>query len=431
MVSDLTWIYSIPRPGLRHNRQPGRPRGKGGIWSLRAARAGERTLDTSGGQRYDSEEVLLAQLSWRAQRKVRKGRDQMGERRLRVGIIGVGRIAVEAHIPCFRRAGAEVIALADVVEGRAARFAQQFDIPYAFDDVHGLLAMPEVDAVSVCTPPVAHEEVATAALEAGKHVYMEKPPALNEAQMARVVETRRRADRRLLVGSHTIYHPEIQTLKRYIDAGELGDIYVAKHLGSRRRGLPHGWYRRRAVVGGGATIEDGSHKLDRVLYLLDTPKPVSVIARTFHKFGDTPSAADYMDMDFAEGRTRDVPVMETEDLAEAFVQFDTGCVLLFESGYMANTPDGAPLWVYGTRAGASWPPLTIYGEAPDGTVTDTRPAFPDGPRDHVPAFRHFLTCIHEGRETESSGERTVVLMRIVDAIYRSVAQGGREVRLDE
>jgi predicted dehydrogenase len=354
----------------------------------------------------------------------------MGQPRLRVGIIGVGHIAVEAHIPCLRSAGAEVIALADVVEGRAARFAREFDIPYAFDDVHQLLAMPEVDAVSVCTPPVAHEEVTIAALEAGKHVYTEKPPAMNEAQMTRVVAARRRVDKRLLVGSHTIYHPEIQTLKRYIDAGELGEIYVAKALGSRRRGLPHGWYRRRAFMGGGAAFEDGSHKLDRVLYLLNTPAPVSVIARTYFKFSDVPSTADYMDMDFAEGRTQDVPVMETEDLAAAFVQFDTGCVLLFESSYRANTPAGAPLWFYGTKAGASWPPLTIYGEAPDGTVTDTRPVFPQGPRNHEPAFRHFLTCIRERRETESSGERAVVLMRIVDAIYRSAAAGGREVRLD-
>jgi len=354
----------------------------------------------------------------------------MRERSIRVGIIGVGRIAVEAHIPCFRAAGAEVIALADVVEGRAARFAHAFGIPCAFDDYHELLAMPEVDAVSVCTPPVAHEEVSVAALEAGKHVYMEKPPAMNEAQMVRIVTARRRADRRLLVGSHTIYQPEMQVLKRTIEAGKLGEIYVVKSLGSRRRGLPHGWYRRKDVVGGGAALEDGSHKLDRALYLLDTPTPVSVIARTFHKFSDYPSAADYLDMDFAEGRTRDVPAMETEDLATAFVQLDTGCVLLFESGYMANAPDGSSLWLYGTRAGASLPPLTLYGEAPDGTVTDIRPVLPESRPTHEPAFRHFLACIREGRETESSGERTVVLMRIVDAIYRSVAEGGREVRLD-
>lgn len=123
--------------------------------------------------------------------------------------------------------------------------------------------------------------------------------------------------------------------------------------------------------------------------------------------------------------------METEDLAEAFVQFDTGCVLLLESGYMANTAEGAPLWLYGTQSGASLPPLIIYGEAPDGTVTDTVPLLPEGPRTHEPAFRHFLACIREGRETLSSGERAVVLMRIVDAIYRSATQGGREVRLDD
>jgi predicted dehydrogenase len=79
--------------------------------------------------------------------------------------------------------------LADAVAGRAARHG----IPYAFDDHRDMLALPEVDVVAVCTPPLAHAEVAIAAVEAGKHLHLEKPPAMNGAEMARIVRALRRA----------------------------------------------------------------------------------------------------------------------------------------------------------------------------------------------------------------------------------------------
>jgi len=72
----------------------------------------------------------------------------MTERPMRVGIIGTGRIGVDGHVPQCRQAGAELVALADVVPGRAARFAEQLDVPHAFDDYRALLALPEMRAES-------------------------------------------------------------------------------------------------------------------------------------------------------------------------------------------------------------------------------------------------------------------------------------------
>ena len=351
--------------------------------------------------------------------------------KLRVGIIGVGRIAVEAHIPCLREAGAEVAALADAVPGRAARFAERFGIPQGYDDYHELLARPDIQAVVVATPTCSHEENSTAALEAGKHVFQEKPPAMNEAQIARVVAAGRKAGRLFMVGSQSVYAFGAQTLKRWIDAGELGEIYFIKGSGVGRRGTPHGWYRLRRVAGGDAGIDGMSHMLDRILFLLDTPKPVSVTARTYLKFAAYPSRTDYMDMDFAEGRTTDTPVSDCEDLAAAFVQFENGCTLMVDIARSSNVVAPSGAWIYGTKAGASLDPLRIYGETPWGTLTDTTPvASAGGEAGHTLMFRHFLECIREGRETQSPGERAIVLMRIVDALFESQELGGREVRLE-
>jgi predicted dehydrogenase len=185
------------------------------------------------------------------------------------------------------------------------------------------------------------------------------------------------------------------------------------------------------VAGGDAGIDGMSHMLDRILYLLDTPKPVSVAARTYRKFAAYPSRTDYMDMDFTEGRSKDVLVSDCEDLAIAFIQFEDGCTLAVDNARSSNVVAPSGTWIYGTKAGASFSPLKMYSETPWGTLTDTCPVPPKEPQTHTQMFRHFLECIREGKETQSPGERAIVLMRIVDAIYKSQELGGREVRLDE
>ena len=137
-----------------------------------------------------------------------------------------------------------------------------------------------------------------------------------------------------------------------------------------------------------------------------------------------------MDMDFADGRTEDAPVSDCEDLATAFIQFDNGCTLLVDNARTSNVVAPSGTWFYGTEAGASLDPLRIYSETPWGTLTDTTPVPPKEPAGHTLMFRHFIECIREGKETQSPGERAIVLMRIIDALYRSQALGGREVRLE-
>ena len=349
---------------------------------------------------------------------------------VRFGVVGTGRIAVEAHIPCLREAGAQVVALADAVPGRAARFAQQFGVPFAYDDYRELLARADVDAVVVATPTSSHEENSTAALLAGKHVYQEKPPAMNAAQIKRIVAAGRKAGRLFMVGSQTVYQFAARALKRCIDSGELGEIYFVKSSSAGRRDGPHGWYRKRSVAGGDAGIDGMSHILDRILYLLGTPEPVSVTARTYLKFANYPSRSTYLDMDFAEGLSKDAPRSDCEDLAAAFIQFRSGCTLMVDNARASNAPQRGSMWFYGTGAGASLDPLTIYGEREGGVLTTTTPVQPAEPPGHTLLFRHFLSCIREGRETESPGERAIVLMRIVDAIYRSQELGGKQVSVE-
>jgi predicted dehydrogenase len=356
----------------------------------------------------------------------------MAHQPVRIGIIGAGRVGVDWQLPDIRAAGGEAVALADSVPGRAARFAAEKGIPHAFDDLAALFALPGLEAVTVCTPPSTHAEISVAALRAGKHVYLEKPPTMNEPEMRRVADAAAETGRLVLVGSNAVYWDEIQFLKRAIDRGELGEIYLVECISTSRRRLPGGWLRVKAIAGGGIAFDSSSHTLDHALYLLGTPEPVSVTGRTYRHFADHPFRSSYEHQDVAERRWREVPVMDTEDTVVAMVQFASGCTMLVKDCYAANLSDGHSFRISGTKAGASLHPLTLHTERSDGTQLDTVMSFPAGPgaTGHERAFRHFFECIREGRQTESPPQRGIVTMRILDAIYASASAGGRQVTFD-
>jgi predicted dehydrogenase len=347
-----------------------------------------------------------------------------------VGIIGVGRIAVDAHIGACRQAGGELVALADVAPGRARRFADQFGVPRAFDDYRQLLALPEIEVVAICSPIFAHEENAVAAFAAGKHVLMEKPPAMNEAQMQRITAAGHQAGKLLLVGSQSVYLSPLQELRRRIAAGELGRVYLAHVRACERRGTPHGWLRQKQFAGGGAGMDGNSHVLDRLLFLLGSPTPVTVTARIYNEFATQVSTSPYKDMDTTEGRSEDAAVKDVEDTAVYLVQFREGMTALVEVSKTAHLPNFGGEWIYGSRGGATLNPPRVYADGPDGKDADTD--LPVGPKEngHAKMYAHLFDCIREGRPaTQSPGERACLIMRIIDALYASAEQNGKQINL--
>ena len=90
------------------------------------------------------------------------------------------------HIPGFRAGGAKVVAIADVSRDAAERAAAAYGIPKAYASLGDMLAAEQLDAVSVITPNKFHKPLVLEALRAGKHVFCEKPPALNAAEMTQM-----------------------------------------------------------------------------------------------------------------------------------------------------------------------------------------------------------------------------------------------------
>ncbi len=114
--------------------------------------------------------------------------------------------------------------LCDTSPERRAALGRRYPAARATADFGDLLADPEVEAVVIATPVPTHYELARRALEAGKHVFVEKPPAMRAAEMAELVRLAEERGLVLLPGHLLLYHPGVRKLKQLVDAGELGEV---------------------------------------------------------------------------------------------------------------------------------------------------------------------------------------------------------------
>jgi len=183
--------------------------------------------------------------------------------RVRVGVIGMGmgRNHAVAYRDCPE---AELVAICDVDSHRLEQVAGEVHPWRTYTQAEDLLADGEIDAVSLCLPNALHCETAIRALEAGKHVLCEKPLAMNAAEGERMVETARRLGRTLMMHFNYRFQPTSQAVKRFVDEGQLGEIYFGRTLWHRNRGIPGigRWFTRKEAAGGGALIDLGVHRLD-------------------------------------------------------------------------------------------------------------------------------------------------------------------------
>jgi predicted dehydrogenase len=188
----------------------------------------------------------------------------MGVDRVRVALLGLGRIADLQCLGYREHPRAELFAVCDLDEARARARAEAWGAARVYTDPEELFADPDVDAVDILTPHHLHAEHAVAALEAGKHVALQKPPTRTLGELDRVAAAARRAGRLLRVFENFSYYPPHQKAKQLVDAGAIGvplSVRVKTAAGRPDRGWrvgldSLGWRMRRETCGGGPTTFD-------------------------------------------------------------------------------------------------------------------------------------------------------------------------------
>lgn len=352
-------------------------------------------------------------------------------KKLKIGIIGSGGIAQNAHMKGYAAIPdqCEMVAVCDVNPDTAKQAAEKFNVQKTYTDYRELLADPEIDAVSVATPNKFHLQPTVDALNAGKHVLCEKPLGMNADECRKMCRAAEDTGKLLQVGLNMRFSGQARFLKQFIDQGGMGDIYYARAQALRRRGVP-GWgvFIDKELQGGGPLIDIGVHILDLTLFMMGYPKPVSASGKTWDTLGKNPELWNAWG-DYDRGK------FSVEDFAVGLIKFDNGSVVVLESSFMANL-DGDPFQtqLFGTKAGAM---LKGWGDDAVEIFTENhRQLFNMKPKNiphvestHVDEVKAFVDAILNEKPSPVPGMNGLILNAIFDALYKS-SETGREESVD-
>jgi predicted dehydrogenase len=351
-------------------------------------------------------------------------------RTVKVGIIGVGGIANSKHMPSLKKLdNVEMVAFCDLIEERASQGAKEYGTPNAkvFTNYKELLAEEDIEVIHVLTPNDSHAEISIAAMEAGKHVMCEKPMAKTAAEARAMVETHERTGKKLTIGYNSRSTAQSLYLKKLCEEGELGDIYFAKAISLRRRGVPTwGVFLDKDKQGGGPMIDVGTHSIDLALWLMNNYEPESVTGSVFHKLKHTKNAAN-------EWGSWDPEKFTVEDSAFGYVKFKNGATLMIESSWALNTLDfGRGTLLCGTKAGADlYDGITINGERNGSLYINqikVKPTEREKYRgENLNSFdyeaKQWIESIVNDTEPLVKPKEALVVSEIIEAIYKSAETG--------
>lgn len=350
--------------------------------------------------------------------------------KIRIGIIGAGNIG-GVHAGEFSKLAdeCEITAITDAYLPLAEDKAKQYGIANVVASPEELIQRTDVDAVIIGVPNQFHAPLAVQAIEAGKHVLLEKPMGINGDAARQILKASQASDSVVMVGHQMRWESVPMQIKEQIDRGELGKIYTAKTGWFRRKGIPGWgtWFTQMGQSGGGPLIDIGVHMLDLALYLMGNPKPVSVYGATYAEFGPSRKGIGTW------GKPNWNGTYDVEDLATALIKMEDGSTLSLEVSWAVHMDtDNSPfIHLMGSEGGASYRGskgklLTEKFDRPFETEL-SKSDNDEGERARL--SRHFLACIREGKQPITSALTGLTNNLVLDAIYES-SRTGNEVKLD-
>jgi predicted dehydrogenase len=337
------------------------------------------------------------------------------DERLRVGIVGGGWPG-RRHAEAFAASDAgAVVAIADVDPACRAALARLTPGAQEFASAEALLAEADVDAVVVALPTYLHRPIVIAALDAGKHVLCEKPPALHSQEVADMAEAAQRNRRVLAFGLQRRALASVRAARALIERGELGTIFHARAVWMRAWGAPvgaAGWHSDPARAGGGPLIDLGVHVLDMAWWLMGRPQ-VSSVAGVTHNRNFDPD--------------------RVEDAAFGLLRLAGGGAIQLETSWIAHRDgDDISIQLSGTSASlvVGLSSLAIVRADAQGTQV-LKPVMPAGwPEALLQPFadqaRNFAQAVRGEAAPLTPPEDALAIMQLIDGLYRS-AREGREI----
>ncbi len=332
---------------------------------------------------------------------------------IKVALIGTGFIAHYHARGLKAISNVQIVAIVATKQESAQKFALEYDIENTFTDISKVLENNAIAAVIVCTPNQFHAPYAVEFLKNGKHVFIEKPMAINAAEGRQIEIVAKQQDRSVMIGHMWRFDTDVNYVKETIASGKLGKIFKTKGYGIHENWGPTGWFTRKELAGGGALADMGVHAIDTIRYLLGDPKPLKVYARIATHFGD----------------------YDVDDTGILIITWDNGTESIIESGWWQPHMDGpeAGAGIFGTKGYASLFPTFLKMTTGEESFEKVIPDLPER-KEHCDQviydrqMEHFITSIKNNTKPNPGLSEGQIVLNIVDAAYES-ARTGKVVNL--
>jgi len=354
---------------------------------------------------------------------------------LKVGVVGLG-YAGTTHMKAFsKHPGTTLWSIAGKELDRLPSLAKEFDVTNTASDWEDLVADPELEIISIATPNALHHPIAVAALNAGKHVFCEKPLSVTAEEARQMVDAAKANNRILEVAFNYRRRQDIGLAKQLVEAGDLGRVYHSRVSWKRRSGIPGltSWFTSAKMAGGGAAIDLGPHLIDSLLYMLGEPKVLAVSAVMHGELG----RAGYGAMDRAMQMQGNTGAFEVEDLCSAILRLSDGSSVALEITWASHAIDDEDICfeLLGVESGvrifipryATENTVELFRDS-NGEQVSEKPQISSTGEGHLAVLNEFVEHVLSGEFEKHSGNYALHRTEIIDALYRS-ATAGKEITL--
>lgn len=358
-------------------------------------------------------------------------------KKIKVAIIGTGWIAQSHVIEYKKMEDVEIVALADIVPGKAEKFARDYGVEGAriyLSDKELLDAEKDLDAVSICTYNTQHAPCTINALEHGVNVMLEKPFTVTLDEAVEIMKAEKKSGKLLTIGFQPRMSENMKMIKKIVDSGELGKIYYIQAGGGRRRGIPTPFgttFIEKETGGIGAMGDIGCYSLDMLLNAVGYPKPLTCTGYTSSFFGKDPA--------YYPAHPEYAEKFGVDDFAAGFIRLEGDIILDFRISWAMHMDTTGDALILGTKGGLRIPstecwngdfdrPLKIYKTIGDKTIEYEIPYEPS--RDlFYKKLRSFVDAVRDGGKPTVSSSEIIINQAIIDGIVKS-SQCGHEVKIE-
>jgi predicted dehydrogenase len=328
----------------------------------------------------------------------------------KVAIVGLGGASQVIHLPILvKNKNVELISICDKEFSKVKNIVKKYGITKGYKDVDLMLAEnPIIDAVVIATRTDDHVETAIKCLDAGKHILIEKPIALNYAETLKIVEAAEKSNKILMVGMNNRFRTDSMLERSFVRGKELGDIFYVKTGWLKTQSSDQKWFTDMEKAGGGVFIDNGIVMLDLGLWMLGFPEVQSVSAINYNHNTKTVEDSNFTFIKFKNASSLTIEV--------------SWSFLRYGEFFYCN--------VFGTNGSATINPLRINKmvnkQMFDITPKNIKQTQANYKNSYENEIQYFIGAIRGTHTPISTGKEALMVMKIVDAVYKS-AKTGKEV----